>query len=330
MRWRASNGSRDECDAASESTLNLPEPAGPRAASRGRGARSTPRTSAGTAGSRRSPAGPATGSSGATGAAPRPTPPRGSRSTASTSTAPWPTCATSCRTRSWSAPSGPPCRRAIARERWPAGPTPSSRRRSSTRSPAACSAPSASTPRSSTSTPLPGPRGARRTAALSTASGSATVDGEVIRRILERYEWSVPYAAAPSATPTRWPRSSRGGASTWPGPARSTIDDAPPGVLPEQGRLPGRPGAAGRAWSCRWCSRCCSAERGIVVDAVLMTPERGQHRLRVQLVATSGWTCPGRASWSSSSARSCPSSASTSCTPRSATTSTARPSCTAA
>ena len=65
--------------------------------------------------------------------------------------------------------------------------------------------------------------------------------------ILERYDWSVPYAQLGRDADAGGRASSASGSRTRPGMAAVDDRDAPPGLLPEQGRLPGRPGPAGRA-----------------------------------------------------------------------------------
>ena len=75
-----------------------------------------------------------------------------------------------------------------------------------------------------------------------------------------------------TATPTLVAGSIADALGRQPGwPARSSIDMRPLGLLPEQGRLPRRPDPGRRRASSRWCCPLLHAERGIVVDAVLMT-----------------------------------------------------------
>ena len=106
--------------------------------------------------------------------------------------------------------------------------------------------------------PVAGPAGARRAPLLRPRSGWRRSTATVIRRILERFEWSVPYASlrarrgASSArliaeavdAPGRAPARSR---STWC--ARCSTGTRAPTW------------SAGCGWaarSCRWCSRCCA------------------------------------------------------------------------
>ena len=250
----------------------------------------------------------------------------GSRSTGSISTPPSPTCATSSTTRSWSARSGPRSRPGTPKGS-PAGPTPSSPRRSSTRSPGGSSARSASTPRSSISTPhrLPAPRS---TSELLERHSAGVVDADLARRILQAYSWSVPYAQLDrdaeqvAGHRARAPRRGCGA-----GPV--AVEMLRPVFFRNKGAYlvgritPGRaglpPGPAADPRRARHRGGCGAHDR-----------ERGQRRLRLQLVVLPGGGAPAPGAWWSSSARSCRSSGSTSCTTPSASTSTARPSCTAA
>ena len=209
----------------------------------------------------------------------------------------------------------------------PAGPTPRSPRRSSIRSPGGSSARSAPTPRSSISTPHR-PGASVRTSELP----GATLGRRGGRRSGPPDPRGLPLVGTlRPARPRRRPRGRRSCASASPRLRRGAGDgrDAPSGLLPEQGRLPrraDRPGRAGLPLVLPLDPRRARHRGGCGAD----DRERGQHRLRLQLVVLPGGGATARGRWWSSSARSCRSSGSTSCTARSASTSTARPSCTAA
>ena len=130
----------------------------------------------------------------------------------------------------------------------------------------------ASTPRSSTSTPSPGPREHRTGRRCSTASGWRRSTRAVIRRILERFAWSVPYASlrrdaaivGAASSPRRWtalPAAS--------GPVE--IDVVRSVFYRNKGAyVVGRVRRGGVVLPL--VIPLLRAERGIVVDAVLLTP----------------------------------------------------------
>ena len=227
----------------------------------------------------------------------------------------------------WAAMQGP-----ARAARWPTGPTPSWRRRSSTRSPGGCSARWAWTRPSSISIPTPAaaagcapPRSTERYARRrrSTARCSAG--------ILQSYPVVGAVRPARARRGRWWPRLIAARACGETGLA-GPIDhrDAPPGVLPEQGRLPGRPDPGRRRLILPLVLPLIHAERGIVVDAVLMTQNEASVVFGFSWTLLPGGRAPAAGAGRVPRARSCRSSAWTSSTPPSATTSTARPSSTAA
>ncbi len=112
-------------------------------------------------------------------------------------------------------------------------------------------------------------RGGRRGAVRPRRVADA-VDAGLVRRVLERIPWSVPYASLErdATIVARLMNEALDGL-----PARGPDRAGRPsrGVLPQQGRVRGRPAPARRHHRCRWCCRCSMPSRGIVVDAVLMT-----------------------------------------------------------
>ena len=105
---------------------------------------------------------------------------------------------------------------------------------------------------------------------LRPASGVEAVDGEVIRRILERFPWSVPYAAL-ERDAAIVARIIAEAAEHLPGPRPGRDRRGALGVLPEQGRLRGGAVRLGGT-VLPLVLPLLRAERGIVVDAVLLTP----------------------------------------------------------